>query len=605
MIPKIVHITCKDFSLLPAEILKKNQQLEQLNPDYQFRYYDDRSMLEWIVENCNRSTCEVFLKINPNYGAARADLFRYLILNHIGGVYLDIKSSCTVPFNKFIHPTDRFITSHWMRDDGMIDPTLGIHLDLLKNKLVEFQQWFVIAQPDNPVLTEIIDRVVANLQKKPNAINTKFGRVGVLESTGPIVFTKAVSDFEEGIDFTLINSKKCGLVYSIYEKEGIETHYKLFDTHYSQMFEPIINKTSLSFFFATLFNKFIKQYYLRMQLKMFKSNYPILVRRIDKTYRMNSFRRFLHFMPLVRLHPRKTFLIRLKAKIGRLLRWAFNVVLLRMRLKGARIVGSSPKGNVFLKFNVDTLIADKGSKILIPRDLFIFESIRNRGVWEFEVCTFLAEAFSDVIETKNNATILLDIGANSGMNSLLTARLARVPIITYCVEPLPINIEALEENLSNESKLGGFKIFPYALGKNSERASIFSEKSNLGNTSLLEMNKKDFITTEIEIKETVQFIENEIPNYANLVLKCDTQGFEVTILSDFPIKFWNRIVRGVIEIRASYDLEVEDLNDILRNLDCFTKLYWGNDTETEIKISEVQDFWLSGTEDERDLYFSK
>ena len=281
MIPKIVHITCKDFSLLPTEILKKNQQLEQLNPDYQFRYYDDRSMLKWITENCDRSNREVFLKINPNYGAARADLFRYLILNHIGGVYLDIKSSCTVPFNKLIYPTDRFITSHWMRDDGLVDSTFGIHLELLKNKLVEYQQWFVIAQPDNPVLTEVIDRVISNLQKKLNVINTKFGRVGVLESTGPIVFTKAVSDFEEGVDFTLINSKKCGLVYSIYEKEGIENHYKLFNTHYSQLFEPIINETSLSFFLATLFNKFIRQYYLRMQLKIFKVKYPILVPYID------------------------------------------------------------------------------------------------------------------------------------------------------------------------------------------------------------------------------------------------------------------------------------------------------------------------------------
>ena len=64
-------------------------------------------------------------------------------------------------------------------------------------------------------------------------------------------------------------------------------------------------------------------------------------------------------------------------------------------------------------------------------------------------------------------------------------------------------------------------------------------------------------------------------------------------------------MRGVIEIRASSDLEVEDLNDILRNLDCFTKLFWGGNTQTEIKISEVQDFWLSGSEEERDLYFSR
>ena len=276
MIPKIVHLTCGDFSSLPSEILRKNQQLERLNPDFQFRYYDDKSMIQWISENCDSSTREIFLKINSNYGAARADLFRYLILNQIGGVYLDIKSSCKAPFSSFISSSDRLITSHWMTDDGKIDSNFGIHLDLLKHRLIEYQQWFVIAQPYNAILTEVIDQVLANLQKKPNIMNTKFGRVGVLESTGPIVFTKVVSAFEEGKDFTLIDSKKCGLLYSIYEKEGKETHYKLFKTHYSQMFEPVVKGTSHSFFLATLFNKFIKQYSSRIHLKMYKWSRDIL-----------------------------------------------------------------------------------------------------------------------------------------------------------------------------------------------------------------------------------------------------------------------------------------------------------------------------------------
>lgn len=270
MIPKIVHLTCSDFSSLPSEILTKNQQLERINPDFQFRYYDDKSMIQWISENCDKRTREIFLNINSKYGAARADLFRYLILNQIGGIYLDIKSSCKVPFSSFIVSRDKLITSHWMTDDGKIDTNFGIHLGLLKHRLTEYQQWFVIAQPNNVVLTEVINQVLTILQKKTNAFNAKFGRVGVLESTGPIVFTKVLSAFEEGKDFTLIDSKKCGLLYSIYEDGEKETHYKLFKTHYSQLFEPIVKGDGHSFFFATQFNKFIKQYSLRLHLKIYK-----------------------------------------------------------------------------------------------------------------------------------------------------------------------------------------------------------------------------------------------------------------------------------------------------------------------------------------------
>jgi mannosyltransferase OCH1-like enzyme len=270
MIPKIVHMTCKNFSQLPLEISIKNKNLERLNHDYEFRYYDDESMLNWIFANCDKKTCEAFLSINPNYGAAKADLFRYLVLNNVGGVYLDVKSSCLVPLDTLIRPSDQFITSHWMKDDGTIDTDFGRHLSLSRNKLIEYQQWFVISQPRNLLLFDLIYEIVSNLQKKPNIVNTKFGRVGVLESTGPIIFTKVISKYQEGQDFTLINSKKSGLVYSIYEKDSTSIHYKLFATHYSRLLEPIVKGSDFSFYFATLFNKYIKQHALRIQFKIYK-----------------------------------------------------------------------------------------------------------------------------------------------------------------------------------------------------------------------------------------------------------------------------------------------------------------------------------------------
>ena len=55
------------------------------------------------------------------------------------------------------------------------------------------------------------------------------------------------------------------------------------------------------------------------------------------------------------------------------------------------------------------------------------------------------------------------------------------------------------------------------------------------------MNQKTIFTSEIEIRETAKFLGVEIPSFCDLVLKCDTQGFEVTILSGFPEEVWKRL----------------------------------------------------------------
>ena len=47
----------------------------------------------YIRREYGESILSCYLRIDPVYGAARADLFRYLLLYRTGGVYLDIKSA--------------------------------------------------------------------------------------------------------------------------------------------------------------------------------------------------------------------------------------------------------------------------------------------------------------------------------------------------------------------------------------------------------------------------------------------------------------------------------------------------------------------------------
>ena len=270
IIPKIVHLTFKDFKSLPIEIVCKNRTLELRNPGYTFCYYDDAQMLTWVNDNCDLEVSKAFNSINQKYGVVRADLFRYLIIHKVGGIYLDIKSDCLVPFDVLISANDKFITSHWMHSDGTIDSYFGNHKAFITSNLTEFQQWFLMAEPKHYIMKDVVSTVLQNLSNKQTVFNTQFGRVGVLETSGPIVFTKVLSKFELGTDFTLINSKADGLVYSIYDDSSFGSHHKLFPEHYSKLFEPILNKSNTSSIISTYFNRLFKQYYLRLELKVLR-----------------------------------------------------------------------------------------------------------------------------------------------------------------------------------------------------------------------------------------------------------------------------------------------------------------------------------------------
>jgi mannosyltransferase OCH1-like enzyme len=269
MIPKVVHMTYKDLSKLPFEIRAKNIALEEMNSDFEFRYYDDLAMFKWIVDNCTLEVRDAFLKIDGKYGAAKADFFRYLLINQEGGIYLDIKSTCNVPFKNLIHGDDSFVTSHWTNRKDSLEKNFGLHLELLKYNLLEFQQWFLISSPDSKILNLVISEVTKNLKSKRNPINSKFGRTGVLELTGPIIFTKVLSEFVEGQDYRLIESDIEGLEYSIYSQFENIDHHLLFTRHYSKMYRPITIMTPLASLLATFINIAIKQFYKRLRLKIF------------------------------------------------------------------------------------------------------------------------------------------------------------------------------------------------------------------------------------------------------------------------------------------------------------------------------------------------
>jgi mannosyltransferase OCH1-like enzyme len=232
-IPKIIHQTFVRKHDLPEVAVRVRALFEKLNPDWEYRLYDDQDILDFIEANYDSKVLRAYNKINPLYGAARADFFRYLLIYKVGGAYFDIKSGAARPLDDIIDGHD-YVLAHWISFPtgkwGMSN----------KYPYGEFQQWHVIAAPGHPFLKAVIDAVVKNIDDY-SVEKWGVGKLGVLSLTGPKVYTEAIHPLisQHPHKWYRTNAEP-ELVYSMME---LGTHVKLFppsNPHYSQIVAPIV-----------------------------------------------------------------------------------------------------------------------------------------------------------------------------------------------------------------------------------------------------------------------------------------------------------------------------------------------------------------------------
>ena len=71
---------------------------------WDYRFYSDQDMSDYIGEHCCDEENNAYNRLNPRYGPARADFFRYVIMRDHGGIYLDLKSGISKPINEVLQP---------------------------------------------------------------------------------------------------------------------------------------------------------------------------------------------------------------------------------------------------------------------------------------------------------------------------------------------------------------------------------------------------------------------------------------------------------------------------------------------------------------------
>jgi autotransporter strand-loop-strand O-heptosyltransferase len=198
-IPRIIHQTFKTNSL-PGDVQTVVNRLKAMNPTFEYRFYDDGACIEFIKNTYDSDILNTYLSISPIYTSARADLFRYLLMYEIGGVYLDIKSCTTVPLEETLLPTDEYLLSHWPGRDWN---------EILSYFHGEFQNWHIICKPKHPFLKKVIETVINNIKN----YNGELGKESVLKITGPIAYSKAILSILD--------------IHRIYTKDSPVREYKL------------------------------------------------------------------------------------------------------------------------------------------------------------------------------------------------------------------------------------------------------------------------------------------------------------------------------------------------------------------------------------------
>ena len=152
-----------------------------MNPEYTHKIYMDDEMDIFVNKHFPGIVAEAYNRLNII--VAKVDFWRYLVLYHYGGVYLDMDSSIQKPLRELIRDTDEAILAP--------ERNWGCYV-----------QWGLIFNKGHPILKRVINIVLNNIatNKYPNDIH---------RMTGPTAYTQAIESIhQELFGLTLTRAAK-------------------------------------------------------------------------------------------------------------------------------------------------------------------------------------------------------------------------------------------------------------------------------------------------------------------------------------------------------------------------------------------------------------
>ena len=170
-IPRIIHQIYEDPAGPPANLLAISETWKEKMPHWEYRFWNKQKIYSFL-----ESTCPDFIPYYQSYpfNVQRWDAIRYLILYHIGGLYVDFDYECIYPLDVLLSGSTCCM--------GM-EPTVNCRAH--KKSLIVGNA-LMAARPKHPYMLAIIEDMKANFSvdyKKEDSIQ-------VMESTGPFMVTR-------------------------------------------------------------------------------------------------------------------------------------------------------------------------------------------------------------------------------------------------------------------------------------------------------------------------------------------------------------------------------------------------------------------------------
>jgi mannosyltransferase OCH1-like enzyme len=196
-IPRVVYQTWEKNSF-GRRFIKSLKMFRSLNKDLSFVLFDKEARDKYMSERwLDRPIYEIYQK--SQFGALRADIFRYCLIFDRGGFYFDISKGLDTQLSKLFRNDAlgvmTFENNPFLGEEG---PS---HLMYPRNLVV---QWGFGFAPGSEILSRQIDRIESSAASYKGRIFA-VPKEAILQFTGPIAFTKTVHEFAsarkmDGID---------------------------------------------------------------------------------------------------------------------------------------------------------------------------------------------------------------------------------------------------------------------------------------------------------------------------------------------------------------------------------------------------------------------
>ncbi len=268
-------------------------------------------------------------------------------------------------------------------------------------------------------------------------------------------------------------------------------------------------------------------------------------------------------------------------------------------LRVARLIGASKPVTVnhdlvYVRMRFGSPCGKKNTKIFIHQDHTIYGGLCELGSWAYRDCVFLTNG-------AKQDSVLLDLGANVGLMSLQFLNLTQqYNLRAILVEPMPSEGYAIKQNFQNKN----YRLNNVALTDFDGTSQFYVRDGNRGNSSLNKnrMRREDYSEVTVNTLSVESFVSQlDLLDHESIILKCDLEGSDASVLSKLPTTLWDRVSRGVIEVWSHKEISALDVEELMQKIKDY-KLSFDPNFKKLISHNDLAKFWTGGADQSKDLY---